>query len=103
MHEVIELMKAHRSIRKFQPKPLDDSMVKEIIKTGQMASTSSFVQAYTIIGIKNDDTKNQLAVLAGDQAYIRGCPLFLVFCADLHRLERVCANYNISMVGEYTE
>lgn len=103
MNEVIKLLKSHRSIRKFQDKLIDDALVQQIIEAAQCASSSSFVQAYSIIGIKDGETKKKLAHLSGDQPYVESCPLFLVFCADMQRLDMSCKMHDTQMIGEYTE
>ncbi|ULL13988.1 oxygen-insensitive NADPH nitroreductase [Paenibacillus sp. H1-7] len=87
MNPTIEVLRKHRSIRKYQPIALPEEHIDAIIESAQMASTSSNVQAYTIIGVTDPAKKQELARLAGNQAYIEQCGLFLVFCADLHRLK----------------
>ncbi|MFT9496258.1 oxygen-insensitive NADPH nitroreductase [Anaerosolibacter sp.] len=103
MNDVIRLIKSHRSIRKFTEQGIDESLLKEIIECAQWASSSSFVQAYSIIGIKDQETKKLLARLCGEQSYIEACPVFLVFCADLNRLKMACTLHKTEMMGEYTE
>jgi nitroreductase len=103
MNDVIRLINSHRSIRKFTDQGIDDVLLKEIIEAAQWASSSSFVQAYSIIGIKSHENKKLLAQLCGDQSYIETCPVFLVFCADLNRLKMACTLHKTEMVGEYTE
>lgn len=85
MNETIELLKNHRSIRKFKDKSLSTEQVEAIVSAAQSASTSSFVQAYSIIGISDQNKKKQLAELAGGQSYVEHNGYFLVFCADFHR------------------
>ncbi|MNX67083.1 FMN reductase (NADPH) [compost metagenome] len=87
MNDTISLLKRHRSIRKFKDKPLGKSMVEQIISAGQAASSSSNVQAFSVVAIMDTERKGILSELAGNQAYIRECPVFLVWCADLHRLK----------------
>lgn len=103
MNEVIRLLQSHRSIRKFKDTPVSESMVKEIIRAAQCAPTSSFTQSYTIIEIKNPEKRKQISILSGEQPYIESCPVFLMFCADLNRLEMVCKLYGENGVGDYTE
>jgi nitroreductase len=103
MNDVIRLIKSHRSIRKFADQGIDGHLIKEIIESAQWASSSSFVQAYSIIGIKDQENKRELAQLCGDQSYIETCPVFLVFCADLNRLQMASTMHKTKMVGEYTE
>ncbi|MFD7525404.1 oxygen-insensitive NADPH nitroreductase [Paenibacillus chitinolyticus] len=88
MNSVINLLTRHRSIRKFKPDPIPGDQLQAIIASAQMASTSSSVQAYTIIAATDPALKKELARLAGNQAYVEQCGLFLVFCADLNRLRK---------------
>jgi FMN reductase (NADPH) len=85
MNQVIETMLQHRSVRRFKDKTLDREQIELIVKSAQAASTSSFIQAYSIIGITDNQKKQQLAELAGNQTYVAANGHFFVFCADLHR------------------
>ncbi|WP_100333001.1 oxygen-insensitive NADPH nitroreductase [Bacillus alkalisoli] len=85
MNEVINTLLAHRSIRKFEDKQLTKEQIETIVKSAQAASTSSFIQAYSIIGVSNKEKKQELAELAGNQSYVENSGHFFVFCADLHR------------------
>lgn len=87
MNETIRTILNHRSIRSYLDKPLTDEQIEAIVRCAQAASTSSYVQAYTIIGIKDPVKKERLAELAGGQAYVAKNGHFFVFCLDLHRLE----------------
>lgn len=85
MNQVIETLLQHRSVRRFTEKSLDREQVEAIVRSAQAASTSSFIQAYSIIGVTDQQKKDKLAELAGNQAYVAGNGHFFVFCADLHR------------------
>lgn len=87
MNEMIQLMKEHRSVRHFEDKRLTKEQIKEIVTAAQSASTSSFVQAYSIIGVSDQQKKEKLAELAGNQGFVADSGHFFVFCADLHRHE----------------
>lgn len=87
MNEVIETILNHRSIRKFEDKPLTQFQIEKLIASAQAASTSSYIQAYSIIGVTDKEKKEKLAELSGNQAYVSENGLFLVFCADLYRHE----------------
>ncbi len=90
MNELLERIYAHRSIRKYSDKPVTESEVNLIIKAAQSAATSSFLQAYSIIDIRDKALRSKLRDLCGEQDYILEAPLFLVFCADLNRLKVAC-------------
>jgi FMN reductase (NADPH) len=85
MNEVIKTILNHRSIRHFEDKALDDEQIKTIVTCAQAAATSSFIQAYSIIGIKDKLVKKRLAELVGNQEYVEKNGHFFVFCADLYR------------------
>lgn len=85
MNEVINTILQHRSIRHFEDKPLSDEQIKTIVSCAQAAATSSFIQAYSIIGVKDKEKKQKLAELAGNQDYVVNNGHFFVFCADLYR------------------
>ncbi|QCT01162.1 nitroreductase [Paenibacillus algicola] len=93
MNETIEVLMNHRSIRKYSSKEVSDDQLEQIIAAGQMASSSSNVQAYSVIAIRDAGMKCELAALAGHQAYIEQCPVFLVWCADLYRLQQAGKPY----------
>lgn len=94
MNQTIETLLNHRSVRKFKDIPLSQEQIKTIVESAQMASTSSFIQAYTIIGITDPEKKKQLAALAGGQDYVAESGHFFLFCADLYRH---------SLIGEWEE
>lgn len=103
MNDVIKFLKSHKSVRKFRQQPVEEEKVKLIIEAAQSASTSSFVQAYTIIRIENKEKRTMIAKLGGNQSYIEECPLFLIFCADLNRHKIACEMQGKNMVEGYTE
>lgn len=51
MNQAIDAILGHYSVRKFEDKDLTEEALTLLIKSAQAASTSSFVQAYSIIGI----------------------------------------------------
>jgi FMN reductase (NADPH) len=89
MNKTIETILNHRSIRNFKDEPLTDEQIHTIVQSAQAASTSSYIQAYTIIGVKDPVKKKKLAELAGNQSYVEENGHFFVFCADLYRHENI--------------
>jgi FMN reductase (NADPH) len=85
MNEVIETILNHRSLRHFEDMPLTEEQIKTIVSCAQSASTSSFIQAYSIIGVKDKAKKKKLAEIAGNQEYVEINGHFFIFCADLNR------------------
>ncbi len=89
MNQVIETLLNHRSVRSFTDERLTDEQIRLIVESAQRASTSSFIQAYSIIGVTDPDKKTRLAEIAGNQAYVAENGHFFVFCADFYRHELI--------------
>ncbi len=103
MHEVIDLLLNHRSIRKFTDQPVDQELLEILIKAGQCASTSSFIQACTVIQVSDPAVRERLCECAADQPYVREAPVFLVFCADMQRHKHACSRHDAPMLSGFTE
>ncbi len=91
MNPTIELLKSHRSIRKFTDEPISEETLNELILAGQSAATSSFLQGTTVIRVTRPEVREAFVKLTGNQKYIGTAAEFLVFCADLNRSANCCA------------
>ena len=85
MSSTIDIINAHRSIRKYTSQPIDAVLLEQILHAGCSASTSSFIQAVSVIRVIENKKRLKIVELAGDQKYIASASEFLVFCADLNR------------------
>ncbi|WMC12032.1 oxygen-insensitive NADPH nitroreductase [Oceanimonas pelagia] len=85
MSAAIEVMRNHRSIRKFTDEAIAPEQLQAIMAAAQSASSSSFLQASSVIRITDSELRRQVMVLCGEQAYVAGAAEFWVFCADFHR------------------
>lgn len=90
---------SHRSIRAYLAKPLPTGTLELLIATAQSASTSSNLQTWSAIAVEDSERKERLSQLAGDQAHIRQCPLFLVWLADLARLTHIAESRGLAHEG----
>lgn len=89
-NSVIELIHQHGSVRHYKTDPIPADLIETIVAAGQRASTSSNLQMYSVVVTTAAEKRTQLMALSGDQAHIGQAPVFLTWCADLSRLERVC-------------
>ena len=55
MNNTIETILNHRSIRSFTDELLTAEEIDTLVKSAQAASTSSYVQAYSIIGVTDKE------------------------------------------------
>ncbi len=103
MHEIHELLRSHRSIRKFTGGPLADDVLADIVRSGQSAATSSNLQATTVIRVRDPEVRAEIAEVAGGQRQIESAGAFTVWCADLRRTGLACTMAGGSMTTGMTE
>lgn len=103
MNETMRTLLAHRSIRRFTSDPVPSEHIALAVRAGQMASTSSAVQAYCAIRVTDADKRREIADLSGPQEKVAAAPAFFVICGDArrHRLlcERVGKSYGQHLEG----
>lgn len=102
MH-TIDLIKSHRSIRKFTDQALSPDLLNSILEAGQSAATSSYVQAYSFIRITDPSMRAKLMELSGNQVYVATSAEFFVCCADLNRNRQLCVEHGGTPVSDYIE
>ncbi len=83
--EVLRLLGNHRSVRKFKSQELPDSLIEACVAAAQMAATSSNVQAYSILQVKDPAKRARLAERTGGQAQVKEAGAFFVLCAEQRR------------------
>ncbi|MCI2774143.1 NADPH-dependent oxidoreductase [Staphylococcus petrasii] len=103
-NHVYDLTKKHHSVRKFKDKPLSEDIVKKLVEAGQNASTSSYLQTYSIIGIDDPQIKEQLKEVSGQSHVVNNGYLF-VFVLDYYRhsLINEKVDYNMETSFESAE
>lgn len=100
---VLDVIRAHGSVRRYKPDPVPVSVVETIIAAGQRASTSSNMQTYSVVAVTQQETRDHLAQLCGGQEHISQAPVFLAWCADRYRLERLNEMRGYAHNTEYLE
>lgn len=103
-NETLTTLLSHRSVRAYLPDPLPSQTLEILVAAAQSAATSSNLQTWSVVAVEDPARKETLAQLAGNQAHIRQCPLFLVWLADLARLHDLAEQRGLSAQGlDYLE
>lgn len=84
---VTDTLNQHVTIRSFTDKPVPDEMLNAALNAARRSPTSSNMQTYSMIVVRDAETKKKLAVLAGNQKHVEQCDVFVGFLADLNRLD----------------
>lgn len=85
MSQVYELISNHVSIRKYKNEEVREKDLDKILKSTQFAPSSINGQQWSVIVIKDEETRKKIATLAGGQKWLAEAPVFLVFVADYYR------------------
>ncbi len=99
----LSLMHEHGSVRRYRPDPVPPETVAAIVYAAQRASTSSNLQMWTVIAVTGAAKRERIAALCGNQRHVAEAPVFLAWCADLARLDRVCQLRGYTQITEYVE
>jgi nitroreductase len=94
-NETLDLLLAHRSVRAYLSDALPEGALPQgaleaAIAAAQSASTSSNLQAWSVIAVEAPERRQRFAVLS-DNPHIAKAPLLLVWLADLARLRELSA------------
>jgi len=91
-NEVLRLLRLRGTVRNFKSDPVPEHLIEAVIAAGQRAPTSSNMQAYSIVVVRDQQTKTVLTEIAGGhQAHVADCPVFFALCADLTRTDYACS------------
>ena len=89
--EVLDLQLAHRSVRKFAPGDVTDDHLQAMVAAAQSAPTSSNLQPWSVVVVRDPERKARLATYAAGQRFVEEAPVLLVWVADLSRARRLAA------------
>jgi nitroreductase len=86
----MELLLAHRSIRKYQATFISDELLNDLLECGIRSSNTGNMQLYSIIVTRNQDRKALLAPLHFNQQMVKDAPVLLTICFDINRFMKWC-------------
>lgn len=95
--ETIETLLGRVSVRSYLDEPVDDEVMNSVLRAAFRAPTSSNIQAYSVVVVRDPEARRRLAEIAGNQRHIVDCPVYLAFCADLTRIEHAMARSGHSL------
>lgn len=102
--DVIRQQLDHRSVRSFLPDPVSEEQLDAIVAAAQSAPTSSNLQTWSVVVVRDPEVKSRLATLSGDQEFIRRAPVFLVWLVDFARATQLAERHGSPLEGvDYVE
>ncbi|MDF1558649.1 MAG: nitroreductase family protein [Bacteroidales bacterium] len=79
-----------RTIRKYEERDIDSSLLEHILMAGTRSSTTGNMQVYSIVVTRDPEMKRKLAPAHFNQPMVTEAPVVLTFCADFNRFKMWC-------------
>jgi nitroreductase len=89
MWDFFETVHRRHSIRRYHSDmPVEQEKLHAILETACAAPSAGDLQAYRIVVVTDQKTRDELRKTASDQAFLSEAPVCLVFCCDRQRSEQ---------------
>lgn len=79
----------HKSIRNFDDRPVDNELIKHLVDVARHASTTEYIQAYSVINVTDPEKRAFISENITPQKHVKKAPAFLVFLADVNRIMKL--------------
>lgn len=96
MKDITTTLLKRTSVRRYERQPIEEEKLQLIYEAIANSPTSYNGQQYSVIAIDDQALKERLYELIG-QKQIKTCALFLIFCADYHKVETLAQQKNIDV------
>ena len=81
----MQTINTRRSIRRYQDKDVDNTLLTRLIKEAERTQTMGNLQLYSVVVTRSEELKAKLAPAHFNQPMVTGAPMVLTFCADYRR------------------
>lgn len=80
--DVADTIRSRRSIRKFSSRPVDESLINDILEAAGMAPSASNTQPWRFVVVREEEQRMALAAAARGQKAVATAPVVIVACGD---------------------
>jgi FMN reductase [NAD(P)H] len=85
-----------RVTRRYTDKDVPDSLLDALLAAAQSAPAKSDLQQYSVVVMRDRARIKQIADWIGTMDWIATAPVFLVWCGDMRRGQRLCALHDMA-------
>jgi len=79
-----------RVTRQYKPEPVPDTLLDVLLAAAQSAPAKSDLQQYSVVVMREPARIKRIADWIGTMDWIADAPVFLVWCGDMRRGQRMC-------------
>ena len=84
-----------RVVRRYTDRAVPDSLLDALLAAAQSAPAKSDLQQYSVVVMRDAARIKQIADWIGTMDWIATAPVFLVWCGDMRRGQRLCAMHEM--------
>ncbi len=84
-----------RVTRRYTDQAVPDSLLDALLAVAQSAPAKSDLQQFSIVAMRDKPRIKQIADWIGTMDWICSAPVFLVWCGDMRRGQRLCASHGM--------
>lgn len=84
-----------RVTRRYTDQDVPDSLLDALLAAAQSAPAKSDLQQYSVVVMRDRPRIKQIADWIGTMDWIASAPVFLVWCGDMRRGQRLCAMHDM--------
>jgi len=85
--DFFEVIEHRQSVRKYLPRPVEETKLQQILKAVNGAPSAGNFQAYEVYVVRGQERTQALAGMTFDQKFIAEAPVALVFCTHAARCQ----------------
>ncbi len=79
-----------RVARRYKNEPVPDSLLDALLAAAQSAASKSDLQQYSVVVMRDAARIRKIADWIGTMDWIASAPVFLIWCGDMRRNQRLC-------------
>ncbi|HKI97509.1 MAG TPA: nitroreductase family protein [bacterium] len=89
--EALLRMLGRSTCRAYRAEPVPEPLLRTLLACAQSAPSKSDLQQYSIVVVEDAAARREIASWLPSMPWVAEAPVFLLFCADMRRDQRVCA------------
>ena len=78
--DLLEAVKARRSIRRYKPTPIPDEILQKILGAARLAPSANNSQPWKFVVVRDEDLKIKLTQACNNKKWIAEAPVVIVAC-----------------------
>ena len=89
----MEAIRARRSIRVYQDRPIEEEKLRRVLEAGRLAPSARNLQDWKFIIVRDKNKRQRLSVVALDQSFVAQAPVVIVACGTETEYIMTCGQY----------